>query len=183
MLHGDSVWWKNSRDTKKMLRSDAVALVSWSVPSDSPNGRSVPCNGGARRPMVAFGDVVCNGCVACCRRENVLVSLQFGDDPGQFAIDREVRPGVFAVAAQPNGDCHYLDPKAGCTIYERRPAMCRSFDCRLEASRPTEERRELVQRGLVAADVMRAGRERFLKLSPPAQAALRHNYQKRARPS
>jgi Fe-S-cluster containining protein len=122
------------------------------------------------------GDVDCGSCVACCRRENVLVSVGYGDNPADFVVEKEVRPGVFAVAAQPNGDCHYLDHAGGCRIYARRPMMCRSFDCRIEASYAGAERREVVDRGLVDRAVMRAGRERLRAMSPAARAALLANF-------
>jgi Fe-S-cluster containining protein len=32
--------------------------------------------------------------------------------------------------SKPDGSCVYLGDQ-GCSIYERRPQMCRAFDCRL----------------------------------------------------
>ncbi len=122
------------------------------------------------------GEVACGSCVACCRRENVLVAVTYGDNPNDFVVEKEVRPGVFAVASQSNGDCHYLDPATGCRIYANRPMMCRSFDCRIEASYEGAERREVVTRGLVDRTVMRAGRERLRAMSPAARAALLANF-------
>lgn len=123
------------------------------------------------------GEVPCNGCVACCRRENVLVSARFGDDVASFTVEREVRPGVFALAAQPNGDCIYLDGRAGCTIHGRRPTICRSFDCRIEAV--AEDRDDRVMRGKLDKDVLRAGRERFRAMAPAQRAALLANHEAR----
>ncbi|MSO64878.1 MAG: YkgJ family cysteine cluster protein [Alphaproteobacteria bacterium] len=157
--------------------------MTWSarcVDNDGSAG-TTPNRAAGDGPVIGLGSVACNGCVACCRRENILVSASFGDDPHQYEIEREVRPGVFAIAAHANSDCHYLDAKTGCTIYDRRPAMCRSFDCRIEAARPGGERRDLVRRGVVDSAVMRAGRERFLAMSPAARAALMRNYEERAR--
>ena len=125
------------------------------------------------------GEVPCNGCVACCRRENVLVSAGFGDDVSTFTVEREVRPGVFALAAQANGDCTYLDAEAGCTIHDRRPMICRSFDCRIEAV--AEDRKTRVQDGRLDAAVLRAGRERFRAMPPAARAALLANHEARRR--
>ena len=36
--------------------------------------------------------------------------------------------GHAVLAHKPNGDCVYLGA-SGCTIYEKRPLMCRRFDC------------------------------------------------------
>lgn len=38
-----------------------------------------------------------------------------------------LRSEVFTLAQRPNHDCIFLDEKRLCTIYERRPSVCRSF--------------------------------------------------------
>lgn len=36
--------------------------------------------------------------------------------------------GVFMISQKPNNDCYYLDSKTRlCTIYDRRPSVCRNF--------------------------------------------------------
>lgn len=37
--------------------------------------------------------------------------------------------GRQVLAHKLNGDCVYLGP-GGCSIYDRRPILCRAFDCR-----------------------------------------------------
>ena len=40
----------------------------------------------------------------------------------------ELQPGTTILARRSDtGACVYLDPQTGCTIYERRPNMCRGF--------------------------------------------------------
>jgi hypothetical protein len=76
--------------------------------------------------------VPCNGCTACCRNELVTIEPEDGD-PGQWLTQPATDPlsgeQVLRLAAKADGACHYLGPK-GCTIYDRRPVMCRAFDCR-----------------------------------------------------
>lgn len=45
---------------------------------------------------------------------------------------------------RPDGACTHLG-EAGCTVYDRRPAMCRTFDCRrlyLDSPRAVRRRHE-----------------------------------------
>lgn len=39
--------------------------------------------------------------------------------------------GIRVLKLLPNGDCAHLGPD-GCTIYDRRPAVCVAYDCRLQ---------------------------------------------------
>lgn len=36
---------------------------------------------------------------------------------------------LWRLPQKPNGDCQFLDRKTGCTIYEKRPAICKAYDC------------------------------------------------------
>lgn len=38
-----------------------------------------------------------------------------------------VKTGLFTLAQRPNGDCLYLDSERRCTIYDKRPSVCRRF--------------------------------------------------------
>lgn len=72
---------------------------------------------------------------------------------------------VFALAADENGHCVYLGP-SGCTIYDRRPLLCRSFDCRKHyLILPKQDRDNLVRLGLSSRAVFNAGRTRLRTLS------------------
>lgn len=62
--------------------------------------------------------------------------------------------------SRPQGGCIYLGDY-GCTIYEKRPEMCRVFDCRkmfLETTRT--ERRHLTKTGVADKRIFEAGRAR-----------------------
>lgn len=71
--------------------------------------------------------LVCGGCTLCCHRMRVPIVPNIDPDPGTYQT--EIINGHTLLAHRPNGDCVYLGPE-GCTIYERRPALCRRFDCR-----------------------------------------------------
>jgi Fe-S-cluster containining protein len=72
---------------------------------------------------------------------------------------------VFLLATTPEGACVYLGPE-GCTIYERRPLLCRSFDCRKHyLILPRQDRDNLVRLGLSSRQVFNAGRARVKTLS------------------
>jgi Fe-S-cluster containining protein len=42
-----------------------------------------------------------------------------------------VASGLFLLTQRPNGDCRYLDANRHCTIYDRRPDVCRKFPTEL----------------------------------------------------
>lgn len=73
---------------------------------------------------------------------------------------------VFLLATNVNKECVYLGP-TGCTIYERRPFLCRSFDCRKHyLILPKQDRDNLVNAGLSSQSVFDAAKERLATLSP-----------------
>lgn len=117
--------------------------------------------------------VDCGSCTACCRRE--LITLVEGDRlddyPEAVELDAEGKRRVSSILptslgwAIPHGDdgaCVYL--KAGaCSIYNRRPVMCRAFSCVgwvkhvLETTTRTERRRSRV----FFTEVWREGKKRL----------------------
>jgi Fe-S-cluster containining protein len=65
-----------------------------------------------------------------------------------------------------NGDCIYLD-RDGCSIHERRPHICRIFDCRaFYLSKTRAQRLEHRKQGAVAKAVITAGKDRRKTLDP-----------------
>jgi len=77
---------------------------------------------------------------------------------------------VFLLATNSNGHCIYLGP-SGCTIYHRRPLICRTFDCRKHyLILPRQDRDNLVKIGLSSRPVFNAGRARLKSLSPQERA-------------
>lgn len=66
---------------------------------------------------------------------------------------------------KPNGECVYLDDK-GCTIWEQRPAVCRTFDCRALVRKLGPGRTYLaVRNGSLSAEVVSAGLVRLKEKS------------------
>jgi hypothetical protein len=79
--------------------------------------------------------------------------------------DQATGTSVFLLATEANGQCVYLG-QSGCTIYDRRPLLCRSFDCRKHyLILPREDRDNLVRLGLSSRAVFNAGRARLKSLS------------------
>ncbi len=67
----------------------------------------------------------CAGCGSCCR---LVVELLPGIDdvPEEFIVEHD---GIPCMEQRGNGTCMALDPLTRlCTIYERRPTVCRTFE-------------------------------------------------------
>lgn len=105
--------------------------------------------------------VVCAGCRLCCQGHTLVPLLpEYGDKPETYTT--QVALGVTALAMKPNGDCVYLG-EGGCTIYNRRPIICRKYDCAEHYRSMTRpQRREAVKLRLITKEVLAAGRERSL---------------------
>jgi Fe-S-cluster containining protein len=115
-------------------------------------------------------EVPCNGCIECCRSGQALVLHPGkGDDVESYQVRKTAHPDtgepLFLLATKQNGECVYLG-SSGCTIYDRRPLLCRSFDCRKHyLILPKQDRNNLVSLGLSAAAVFEAGKSRVNTLS------------------
>lgn len=114
--------------------------------------------------------VPCGTCSACCHSP-VEVRPEFGDDPSNYEIgiyhDRSAPNGLGLVTLRmrPDGSCYALK-NGRCTIWEKRPSVCRAFDCRkLFAMHTKEERRALVALKYFKQAIMSAGRERLHTLA------------------
>ena len=70
--------------------------------------------------------VACGTCRLGCVQDAIVLHPECGDDPGQYETVEWL--GCLILKHKPNGECVYLAP-GGCSIYERRPAICREFDC------------------------------------------------------
>jgi uncharacterized protein len=114
--------------------------------------------------------VSCDGCTACCRSgQGLVLHPEQGDEVESYehraAGHRDDGSPVFALAMDENGCCVYLG-EHGCTIYERRPLLCRSFDCRKHyLMLPRADRDNLVRLKLSSRAVFNAGRARLKTLS------------------
>jgi Fe-S-cluster containining protein len=89
-------------------------------------------------------------------------------------LHRGAGNGVFLLATTPDGACVYLGPE-GCTIYDRRPLLCRSFDCRKHyLILPRQDRDNLVRLKLSSRAVFNEGRKRLKTLSASERQACDH---------
>jgi hypothetical protein len=115
--------------------------------------------------------VPCHGCTECCKSNQILfLQPEQGDDVESYRFRALTDPAtgktLFALAADEDGSCVYLGA-AGCTIYDRRPILCRSFDCRKHyLMLPRQDRDNLVKLGVSSRIVFNAGRSRLKTLSP-----------------
>jgi Fe-S-cluster containining protein len=80
--------------------------------------------------------VPCGSCSACCYGHQVPIKPEQGDNIMDY-IGGIVRakdpnnPWTWILARKESGACHYLEEQTGkCTIYDKRPVVCRTFDCR-----------------------------------------------------
>jgi len=114
--------------------------------------------------------VPCGACTKCCNsNQGLYLHPEQGDDVGSYQVRvlaNEANGGlIYLLATKENGSCVYLG-ETGCTIYERRPLLCRSFDCRKHyLILPRQDRDNLVRLGLSSREVFNAGRVRVKTLS------------------
>jgi uncharacterized protein len=102
--------------------------------------------------------VPCNGCTLCCRHCLVPLLPEYGDDPAAYEAERGPLDMMF-LKRKPNGECVYLG-ETGCTIYERRPAVCRRYDCAGQWTKMTRAaRRKMVAIGALDKAILDKGRE------------------------
>ena len=115
-----------------------------------------------------MSELKCDGCRACYMNDALFLHPECGDSPEEYETVGAINPLTgkkqFMLAHKPNGECVYLG-ESGCTIYERRPAICREFDCRKMFKRfDRDTRRLMVRKGLASKAVMDAGRKRLRTL-------------------
>lgn len=115
--------------------------------------------------MQPSADVPCNGCTLCCERDLILLYPEYGDDPALYETQQIVSPltgaPAYMLTRKADGTCRYLAKGEGCAIHERRPAMCRAFDCRgfYLASGNRAQRREMIASGATTKAILDRGRE------------------------
>lgn len=93
-------------------------------------------------PHAVESDVPCSGCLApCCRTNDRMVLLSASEAQRlPFELrnvelpDGQVVENVAHLPRHPKtGDCVFRSDNGMCSIYELRPLVCRSFDCRTDA--------------------------------------------------
>lgn len=113
--------------------------------------------------------VPCGACTACCHKQAVFLKPESGDEPKAYLTQPWTHPKTGQIALmldhKPNGDCIYLG-ETGCTIYERRPHMCRLYDCRkVYLTIPHKEREALIAHGQMQRKVENAACKRISTLT------------------
>ncbi len=106
---------------------------------------------------VKIGDVPCDGCTRCCSRD--LVRLLPDEDPDQYLTEAHPFLEARMLSHKADGSCIYQG-EDGCSIWDRRPRMCREMDCRLLAYTFSKgEAQRLEKQGALRIDVWVRGRE------------------------
>lgn len=117
--------------------------------------------GDSRRPNTdpVERSVPCGVCTICCQGDAVFIHPEMGDRSEDYKTQK--LGDRLILTQKPNGDCIYLERKKGCTIWEKRPGVCRELDCadffRKLSSR---ERSELVRKGLLTKRILNAAKRR-----------------------
>lgn len=78
-------------------------------------------------------DVPCNGCTACCHLH--VVEVDPSVEPPERLAELDLvaaEDGTTVLRRGEDGACIHLGPE-GCTVYDNRPTVCRTFDCRMYA--------------------------------------------------
>lgn len=78
----------------------------------------------------ASADVPCGDCNACCHEMSVyLDDDELGEYRSVIEVDEQGQNRPRLERAD-DDSCVYLDDSGACSIYTRRPRLCRTFDCR-----------------------------------------------------
>jgi len=92
----------------------------------------------------------CGTCTVCCQGD--IIFLKTGDDIRLYKT--ELVGEKLILQHKPNGDCIYLD--RGCSIYDKRPIVCRGLDCR-KVYKKVKRDPQLLK--LFQADFMKAAKQ------------------------
>lgn len=119
--------------------------------------------------MTQTSIVPCNGCRLCCQNDAIVLHPEKGDNPSLYTTVPFTSPingaEMLMLDHKSNGDCIYLGEK-GCEIYEKRPLICREFDCRklyLKFTKP--QRIAIVSKNLISKATIEAGKKRLGSLT------------------
>lgn len=72
--------------------------------------------------------VPCNGCTMCCKSAKLALVIH-NPNEAQFYNTFINDSGEHEIVRKQNGECIYLRTNY-CSIYEKRPTLCKEFDCR-----------------------------------------------------
>lgn len=106
-------------------------------------------------------NVPCGNCRLCCRLMTPILPEK-GDNAFEYKTALCISPRkepYLILDRHPNGDCVYLTPE-GCSIHDRAPWTCRTFDCRAIFRNSDRAGRKLaVKRGEMPKEIFDRGRE------------------------
>ena len=85
------------------------------------------------------GPVPCCACMACCHYPGIVVDEKRDRKHLARLLTERSPDGELVLQRRPDGACVHLGER-GCTVYEQRPAVCRTFDCRVFAAMGLVER-------------------------------------------
>lgn len=113
--------------------------------------------------MAVRAETPCNGCTLCCRNDAIMLHPEHGDKPETYLTTPYVNPLTgepgLMLAKKDNGECIYLG-NSGCTIHDRSPTICQTFDCgKMFKAFPLKMRAKLLEAGMVSKEVMDMGRQ------------------------
>lgn len=107
----------------------------------------------------------CGGCKArCCKGEQIWLMPEYGDVVEDYTRLPGINPltgreGYFVPQTPMSNRCVYLGEDDLCSIYEHRPAICRTFTCwSVAAEHPIAEQVKRVIAGTASAAVYNRGR-------------------------
>ncbi len=126
--------------------------------------------------IISLHPIECGACQKCCQNNPAIQILpEVGDDPALYGDNVEFVEGTMVLKRQSNGSCIYLDSDSGCSNYENRPAICRSFDCRrgyvhwMKQSR--KERLAAKKSGQLDPAVQREGEKQLKRILSSAEVS------------
>jgi Fe-S-cluster containining protein len=79
------------------------------------------------------GPVPCGACTACCYYPGIVVDEKRDGKRLAHLLTERSPDGELVLQRRSDGACVHLGEQ-GCTVYEQRPAVCRTFDCRAFAA-------------------------------------------------
>lgn len=130
----------------------------------------------AVHPRPPDATVPCAGCTACCRNALIFMLPEHGDRHELYDCFAASHPFTgepsFAIKQKENGDCAHLG-EHGCEVYDRRPVICRTYDCRdfLRRFGDRHAQRRAVRDQKVSPEIYKAGRQRMPSLLAEERAA------------
>ena len=94
--------------------------------------------------------VSCDGCTTCCKNTHVLVHKALGDNESDYELELHSSGLRVLKKVEVNGvtQCVYLG-ETGCTIWDRAPALCREFDCRVVVQLSLPHREDVYEQGRI----------------------------------